>query len=122
MIVKGIVEAGMGRGTNEFVPTLNLLLDNNPESIDFGVYACKALVENIWYNGVLHYGPRSTVDNLVTFEVNLFDFNKQIYGELVEVEILDFIRGIVKFDSFAELKKQIEKDIASAYKILKIEL
>lgn len=118
MIVKGLVESGMKRGTAEFVPTLNLLLEQNPVGVDYGVYACKAKVLEHWYKGVMHYGPRTTVDNLITFEVNLFDFDKQVYGEQVEVEILDFIRGIVKFDSFDLLKKQIDNDIEMAHKIL----
>ncbi len=118
MIVSGIVEKGAGIGKSEFVPTLNLMLDEVPTDLAFGVYACKAKVLFESYNGVMHFGARTSVDNLITFEVNLFDFDKTVYGEKVEVEILDKIREIVKFETHADLKAQIESDIESAKKIL----
>jgi riboflavin kinase/FMN adenylyltransferase len=114
MKVKGIVEKGAGKGTPEFVPTINLLLSDVPAGLEFGVYTCKTAVEGVWYGGALHYGPRTSVDNLITFEVNLFEFDKQIYGQEVEVEILQKIREIVKFDSHESLKSQILKDIEQA--------
>ena len=121
MIVSGIVEVGAGRGTNEFVPTLNLLLHENlPVNFEYGVYACKALVLGEWCFGVMHYGPRTSVDNLITFEVNLFDFKNQVYGEEVKVEILDYIRPIIKFENLTELKQQINSDILQAKIIHKI--
>lgn len=118
MLVTGIVEKGSGIGRSDFVPTVNLLLEHNP-AVDFGVYSCRVCVEGEWYNGVLHFGPRTSVDDLVTFEVNIFDFELEIYGKEVQVEILDRLRGIIKFDSFADLKSQILKDIVNAKKLLK---
>lgn len=120
MKIKGIVEKGLGLGKSEFVPTLNLMLGEEPVGLEFGVYVCRVLIEGEVYGGVMHYGIRSSVDNLITFEVNVFEFEKQIYGEEVEVEVLDKLREIVKFDSFEELKVQILKDVNSAKKILEI--
>jgi riboflavin kinase/FMN adenylyltransferase len=118
MLVTGIVEKGAGIGKSIFVPTLNLILEHNP-TIDYGVYACRICIDEDWYNGVLHFGSRTSVDDLITFEVNVFDFDLEIYGKKVEVEILDKIRGIIKFDSFADLKAQILKDIIKAKSLLK---
>jgi riboflavin kinase/FMN adenylyltransferase len=118
MIVKGVVEKGAGIGKNEFVPTLNLMLENNPPDLEFGVYACRATVKGEVYNGVMHFGARTSVDNLITFEVNLFDFHQEVYGEVVEVQVLDRIRSIVKFDNHADLKAQILKDVMTAKSIL----
>ena len=114
MIVKGVVERGAGRGKSDFVPTVNLMLDENPKGLDFGIYVCKIQVRDMKYSGVLHYGNRSSIDGLDTFEVNIFDFDEDIYGEQVEVEVLEKIRDIIKFDSVNELSIQIKKDILEA--------
>jgi riboflavin kinase / FMN adenylyltransferase len=118
MIVSGVVEKGAGIGKSDFVPTVNLLLEHNP-TVDFGVYTCRINVESEWYNGVVHFGPRTSLDDLITFEVNIFDFDKNVYGKTVEVEVLDKLRGIIKFDSLADLKSQILKDIVMAKNLLK---
>jgi FAD synthase len=102
------------------VPTINLLLDEVPVGLEFGVYACRAKVLEKSYNGALHYGHRSSLDNLITFEVNLFDFDQLVYGEEVEVEVLDKVREIVKFDSKQDLKAQILKDIVNVKKLLRL--
>jgi riboflavin kinase/FMN adenylyltransferase len=120
MIVSGIVEKGAGIGKSEFVPTINLMLDEVPSNLAFGVYACRATVVSEKYDGVMHFGARTSVDNLITFEVNLFDFEKTVYGEKVEVEVLEKIREIVKFETHSDLKVQIESDIESAKKILAV--
>lgn len=119
MNVSGIVEAGSGRGRGEFVPTLNLMLEFVPDGLEFAIYACRVCILGSWYEAVVHYGPRTSVDGLCTFEVNVFDFDQQVYGQKVEVEVLDKIRGIVKFDNISDLKNQIEQDILKAKEIHK---
>jgi len=118
MKVTGIVEKGSGRGKKDFVPTVNLMLDDVLEDLDFGIYACEVEVMGDEYWGVVHYGPRTTVDNLTTFEVFIFDFDKDVYGEQIEVDVLDRLRDIVKFESEEELQNQIENDILQAKQIL----
>lgn len=41
----------------------------------------------------------------------MFDFSDEIYDKKIEFQILDFIRGVMDFSSFEELKKQIKKDV-----------
>lgn len=118
--VKGIVEKGSGRGKTDFVPTINLMLENVPSDLDFGIYTCSLSFEGGDYSGALHYGPRSTIDNLVTFEVNIFDFDKDVYGHEVEVDVLDKIREIVKFENEEQLQSQILQDIEDAKRMLNI--
>lgn len=118
MFVKGIVEHGSGRGKTDFVPTINLMLEDVPSDLDFGIYACKVKSGDDWYMGALHYGPRSSVDDLVTFEVNIFDFDADIYGDEVEVEIKDKVREIVRFESEAELVTAINNDILKIKEVL----
>lgn len=118
--VVGIVEKGSGRGKTEFVPTINLMLEDVPSGLDFGIYTCELNVDDAHYYGAVHYGPRSSVDNLVTFEVNIFDFNDDVYGREVEVEVKDKIRDIVKFSDSKELHDQILKDIEDAKRMLNL--
>ena len=50
----------------------------------------------------------------VLLEVNIFDFDQEIYGKELTIEFLAFIRDEIKFDNFEKLKKQVEKDIQKA--------
>lgn len=118
MKVSGIVERGAGRGRSEFVPTLNLMLDSVPEDLAYGIYVCRVYIDGSEYGGAMHYGKRTTIDDLVTFEVNVFDFDQTIYGESVEVEVMDKIRDIVKFENKEELQKRIQQDIVEAKSVL----
>lgn len=116
MKLTGIVERGSGRGRSEFVPTLNLMLDSVPEDLEYGIYVCKVTIDGSEYGGAMHYGKRTTIDDLVTFEVNVFDFDQIIYGQRVEVYVMDKIRDIVKFANKEELQKQIQQDVVEARK------
>jgi FAD synthase len=49
-----------------------------------------------------------------TIEVNIFDFNQQIYDEMLSVEFVDYLRGDIKFDSLDELKAQLARDKEAA--------
>ena len=50
----------------------------------------------------------------VLLEVNIFDFDQEIYGKELTVEFLTFIREEIKFDNFAKLKEQVNKDVKLA--------
>jgi len=65
--------------------------------------------------GIANVGRRPTVNGQrVQLEVHLFDFEKDIYGEHVCVSFHQKIRDEIKFDSFDELKEQIQKDCVEA--------
>ena len=77
-----------------------------------GVYAIRVLINKKKYNGIANFGERPTVDgSKYLLEVNVFDFNEDIYGNYLTVEFLTFIRGEKKFDSFALLAEQVKKDV-----------
>ena len=83
-----------------------------------GVYAIQTMINKRNYNGIANFGERPTVEGKkLLLEVNLFDFNEDIYGKHLTVEFLTFIRGEKKFDSFALLADQIKKDIQIAEKL-----
>ena len=83
-----------------------------------GVYAVKCLIADETVFGVMNIGVRPTFENLnePVIEVNLFNFDKEIYGENIEIEFLKRIRDEKKFNSKEELIKQIEKDKNEAMK------
>jgi len=75
----------------------------------------RAKVDGVTYGGVASFGVRPTVDNgpplLETF---LFDFSGDLYGEMMEVMFVDWIRGEEKFDSFEALKIAMQRDVERA--------
>lgn len=112
--VHGEVTKGNKIGSTIGYPTANIIYPENIIKIPNGVYFVKVLVRGNFYSGIANFGIKPTVsDNkIVNLEIFIFNFNKNIYGEIVEVEFIKFIRTEQKFSSLTELKTQIEKDIA----------
>lgn len=101
--------------------TLNL----NPKRLQMpvsGVFAVRVLnIANQPWPGVANIGVRPTVKGeRPSIEVHLFNWDKDLYGAHVQVELVQFIRPEQKFNNLDELKAQIEKDAAAARFILKI--
>lgn len=100
---------GLGRGRRIGFPTVNLAIANL--SLSHGVYLIKAKLQKKIYQGLMHYGPKKTFNEAVSCEVYLKNFNKNIYGRTLAVEVNRKIREVRKFNNAAALKKQIEKDL-----------
>jgi len=115
--IQGKVIRGEARGAKFFVPTINLAVDDLPKSLKFGVYAVRVFIKNKAYFGAMHYGRRVTLDNKLTLEINIFEFEDNIYGQEVGIEVLKKIREVKKFDFKEELKKAINNDIVLAKEI-----
>ncbi len=102
-----------GRGEASSVlnfPTLNMIPEKKPE-LKNGVYGAKAKLNGKKFFGVLYIGKRPTFDNSdISWEINLFGYEKGEKEEYIEVEILFFIRPDMKFSSVEELKQQQSKD------------
>jgi len=77
-----------------------------------GIYAVKVQHKDRVYKGMMSIGKRPTVtdDNIVTLEVNILDFNEDIYGEKLYVEFIAYVRGEEKFSGLEELKARIAQD------------
>lgn len=115
--VTGTVKHGKHLGTEELFPTVNLMPEPWRVLPRFGVYAVRvALSEGSEYAGVTNVGIRPTIvdDNRVTIETNLIGFDGDLYGRELRVLFRRFLRQEKKFDSMAELHRQIERDIAAA--------
>ena len=117
--VEGIVKKGRQLGKTIGFPTCNIEMQNYviPK---LGVYAVKVnlLSDNKIYKGIANLGLRPTFNQKkILLEVNIFNFNKKIYGKRIRVEFVKFIRGEKKFKNINYLKKQIKLDIKKAKKI-----
>ncbi|MBV9492323.1 MAG: bifunctional riboflavin kinase/FAD synthetase [Verrucomicrobia bacterium] len=117
--VLGTVSEGNRLGRQLGFPTANLHTHNEQFPPD-GVYAVRAWHAEKEYGGVVNIGIRPTLGQQQgerLLELYLFDFDRQIYGEDVEVEFLEFLRPEQKFDGLPELVEQIKKDVLEAQAI-----
>lgn len=109
----GIVVKGAGRGKGLGFPTANIHPDH-PEKIvpGNGIYAASVrMADHTVFHGMLNIGYNPTFNGSErSIEINIFDFNKDIYGETVTIEFYEKIRDESKFDSSDSLIKQIKKD------------
>lgn len=116
----GVVVGGDKRGRELGFPTANIKLTSQEKLLPAsGIYAVKVDVENEKHFGLLSIGKRPTFyseGELVT-EVYIFDFNREIYGETVTVELAERLRGEEKFSSAEELINQMNKDEENGRKI-----
>ena len=97
-------------------PTANLIPPAIKRLPKFGVYVSRVLVDGAYYRGVTNIGRKPTIegDNPVGVETYIFNLDQDIYGKLIEVQLLEFDRGEHKFSSMEELKERIELDKAFA--------
>ncbi len=111
--VKNEVIKGRQIGRTIGFKTANLKMPEKMINIPDGVYAVEVEVLGKKYMGIANFGSNPTVtdDSQKLLEVHIIDFNQDIYGKLVKVSFLVKIRNEKKFQSLAELKAQIEKDI-----------
>jgi riboflavin kinase/FMN adenylyltransferase len=101
-------------------PTANLDLDSHYKLIPAqGIYAVLVKHESALYKGMLYIGLRPTVGgSYQTIEVNIFDFNKDIYGEDLTIQFVKSIREDIKFNDLEALRLQLIKDKEAALIIL----
>ena len=110
--LSGVVVKGKQLGRTIGFPTANIQVREIAKLIPSdGVYAVKVYYKEKAFGGMLNIGNRPTVDGTYqTVEVNIFDFDQEIYGENLTVEFLQKIRNERKFNGLDELKAQISKD------------
>jgi len=118
-VIEGLVSKGQQLGRTINYPTANIVLPKMLMPIN-GVFAVKVALQNgSSVAGVANVGTRPTVDGKENrLEVHLFDFDRDIYHQNIAVSFIEKIRDELKFDSFDDLKTQIEKDAARARVIL----
>lgn len=118
--ITGFVKDGDRIGRSIGFPTANLEIPESYKLIPAdGAYAVRVYVDGGFYQGMLNIGQRPTVSGQERrIEVNIFDFNEDIYNHRVKVEFVRLLRKEQKFANIDELKNQLNKDRLQAIDIL----
>lgn len=113
--VEGVIERGARRGHTIGFPTANLK-PHNRVIPRYGVYATATLVDGVWRKSITNIGVRPTFERDVdpSIESYIFDFDGDLYGDVLRVRFLHRIRDERKFKGIDELKAQIERDTVRA--------
>lgn len=103
-------------------PTANLEIDSQYKLIPSdGIYAVRVSLEHDWFEGMLYIGQRPTVNGSKrNIEVNIFNFDRDIYGENLTLHFHSMIRSDMKFNDLEELKNQLRLDKKQALQVLKM--
>ena len=120
--LSGVIVKGKQLGRTIGFPTANIQVREIAKLIPSdGVYAVKVYYNDEAFGGMLNIGNRPTVDGTFqTVEVNIFEFDQEIYGEKLTIEFLQKIRNEQKFNGLDELKMQIAKDKITCKEILNL--
>lgn len=118
--ITGRVVDGKKIGREIGYPTANIFVEDKYKIIPAdGVYAVRVRHNNNMYGGMLNIGNNPTVHGKhKTIEVNIFDFNKDIYEEDVTLYFIERLRDEVKFNGLEELKAQLAVDKENSLRIL----
>ncbi|MGC2237224.1 MAG: bifunctional riboflavin kinase/FAD synthetase [Pyrinomonadaceae bacterium] len=113
--VEGKIIHGARRGRTIGFPTANLH-PNNRVIPKFGVYATATLINDAWRRGITNVGVRPTFEkeSEPSIETYIFDFDGDLYGDVLRVRFLHRIRDEKKFRGIDELRAQIERDTSRA--------
>jgi riboflavin kinase / FMN adenylyltransferase len=120
-LLRGFVIEGNKLGRTIGFPTANIFIEDQDKLIPKnGVYAVYAYIEGERYKGMLNIGVRPTINNdkRRTIEVHIFDFNEEIYGKTVRLELSTYIRDEVKFENIDALIQQLKIDELTSRKLL----
>jgi riboflavin kinase/FMN adenylyltransferase len=118
--LKGTVAKGEHRGTGLGFPTVNLKIDAKMAIPPDGVYATRAYIGGQEFQAMTNIGKRPTFgeNNERTIESFILNYNQDVYGQEVKIEIIQRLREEKSFDNIEELKKQITEDVKRGTAIL----
>ncbi len=111
--IEGTVVHGRKLGRTMSMPTVNIVPESDKLLPPFGVYFSKIYIGTAEYSGITNVGRKPTVNDTpaVTAETYIYDFDDDLYGENLKVELLKFARPEMKFESVEALKTQMAKDL-----------
>ncbi|MGB0770717.1 MAG: bifunctional riboflavin kinase/FAD synthetase [Flavobacteriaceae bacterium] len=116
-MLTGIVVKGKGLGSNLNFPTANIYIEESYKLIPKeGVYLVQSNLNGHQTYGMMNIGKNPTVsqDNKTHIEVHFFDFDGDLYGKTLKIELLDHLRSEIKFPNIDALKEQLENDKSNA--------
>uniref|UniRef100_A0A832DLH6 Riboflavin biosynthesis protein n=1 Tax=Ignavibacterium album TaxID=591197 RepID=A0A832DLH6_9BACT len=117
----GVVVEGDKRGRELGYPTANIKLSDEDKMLpQIGIYAVLVEIDGIEHKALLSIGKRPTFynDGKVVPEVYIYDFNNDIYGKEIKVNLIQKLRGEEKFNSAEELIRQMNIDKENGLKVL----
>ena len=115
--LNGTVIEGAQIGRTIGFPTANLFIEDSTKILPAnGVYVVAVLLDEVRFKGVMNIGFRPTIDTSLRkqIEIHIFDFERDIYGRKLQVEILTRLRDEIKFENKDFLVKQIQQDVSMA--------
>ncbi len=110
--VFGTVSKGQGIGRTIDLPTANIITSDNYVKVKPGVYGVIVTVQSMRYIGLANYGhnPSFNYQEKLSFEVNILNFNQDLYHQNIMVDFVTYIRNEQTFASKDEFLKQINED------------
>jgi riboflavin kinase/FMN adenylyltransferase len=119
--LSGTVVKGQQLGRTIGYPTANLEITERLKLIPpDGIYAVRVWVKGLAHRGMLYIGSRPTLPqfNNRTIEVNIFEFDQDIYDQIITLELVDYIRDDRKFPQLSDLTAQLAQDRLDVEKVL----
>ena len=118
--LSGVVAHGNKIGSKLGFPTANIYFDPDRKLPRYGVYATIVELDGSEYMGVTNVGIRPTFDDgkLPSVETLMLDFDGNIYGKVIHVKFIQYMRDEEKYEQISDLIDQIEKDKDDARRIL----
>ena len=116
--LNGTVIKGAQIGREIGFPTANVLIEDPIKILPAnGVYVVAVSLGGVRLKGVMNIGFRPTIDTSLRkqIEIHIFDFNSDIYGQQLRVELLTRLRDEIKFENKEFLVKQIQQDVSMAH-------
>lgn len=118
--IRGRVIKGDRIGRTLGFPTANIDIDSHHKLVPLeGIYAVTVQHQHATFKGMLYIGNRPTIDgSRRSIEVNIFDFDKDIYGETIRLNLIASLREDIKFNDLEELRVQLQRDRTDALRAL----
>ncbi len=118
--ITGLVVTGEKVGRSLGFPTANVAVKEEYKLIPAdGIYAVEVICQQERFKGMLYIGPRPTLNGKNrSIEVNIFEFDRDLYGKTITISFIKQIRQDARFESLEELKDQLFLDKEEALKIL----
>ena len=120
-MLTGEVVEGKNLGEKIGFPTANIYIKEDYKLIPpTGAYIVKSIIDNKTVYGMMNIGYRPTVSGKnQTIEIHFFDFNENLYGEKIQIEVLKFLREEKRFNSVDNLKTQLKTDKELSLQLIK---
>jgi len=119
--ITGKVGRGDKIGRTIGYPTANIVIEESYKLIPSdGIFSALVNVNGTDHKGMAYIGTRPTINGITrNIEVNIFDFDTEIYGQEVRMQFLHFVRGDIKFEGLDQLIVQLAKDKEAVLELLK---